>query len=77
MLPSSRGISMDLPDSARWSNQSAGEDASSSGIHSRMACQGGSIGSKVSMSKGGSGEDKFADCAVAAEEFFRRYLKGV
>ena len=35
--------------------QVAASSASSSGIHSRMACHGGSMGSKVSMSKGGAG----------------------
>jgi len=55
MEPSSRGISTGLPDVGRWSNKSNARSASSSGIHSRMACHGGSMGSKVSMSKGGSG----------------------
>jgi hypothetical protein len=55
MVLSSRRISTGLPESGRWSKQSKLGSASSSGIDSRMACQGGSMGSKVSMSKGGSG----------------------
>ena len=42
-----------LWDAGRWSKQSKLGSASSSGIHSRMACHGGSMGSKVSISKGG------------------------
>ena len=55
MKPSSRGISTGLPEAGRWSKKSKLGSASSSGIHSRIACHGGSMGSKVSMSKGGSG----------------------
>ena len=42
------GISTGLPEARRWSNRSKPGSASSSGIHSRIACQGGSMGSKVS-----------------------------
>ena len=55
MVPSSRRISAGLPESGRWQNRSPPGSASSSGIHSRIACHGGSMGSNVSMSKGGSG----------------------
>jgi len=59
MQPSLRGASPAQGgrrrSSRRWSKRSKSGAASSSGIHSRMACQGGSMGSNVSMSKGGSG----------------------
>ena len=41
MEPSSRGISTGFRDGRRWSNRSKPGSASSSGIDSRMACQGG------------------------------------
>jgi len=47
MEPSSSGISTGFPFSERWSNQSDCAGISSSGIPSRIACQGGAMGSKV------------------------------
>ena len=41
MEPSSRGISTGFRDARRWSNRLKPGSASSSGIDSRMACQGG------------------------------------
>ena len=41
MVPSSRRNSTGLLESGRWSKKSKPGSASSSGIHSRMACQGG------------------------------------
>ena len=66
MRPSSKWISGAFHVGV-WSNQSGSgslgfrgrlnqsRSGSSSGIHSLIACQGGSIGSMVSMSKGGGG----------------------
>lgn len=66
MRPSSKWISGAIH-AGVWSNQSGSgslgfrgrlnqsRSGSSSGIHSLIACQGGSIGSMVSMSKGGGG----------------------
>jgi hypothetical protein len=58
MRSSSSGTSLGFHwDSLLWcvSCQWKLGSSSSVGIHCLMACQGGSMGSKVSMSKGGSG----------------------
>jgi len=44
MEPSSRRNSTGLPESGRWSKKSKLGSASSSGIHSRLACHGGTMG---------------------------------